>query len=194
MISRIEQVRRLPESQAVHVFGSDAEQCAMACELAGSPVFRLDSGGFCAEWSAQVQVQLSSGQYRVQHEVLPWQIIEWRELGRALFKDVVVEREEDEYSRDPSWGTEEVEDGYMQELTAAIGQCAQRLKLASADEVLLMCTWRVFDRQRGILMARYGLGEFDEDEHVQQVLDAVGTSPMETERLLELRGASQAWW
>lgn len=194
MISRVEQVKRQADSQAVHVWGAQSEDCALACELSGAPVFRLDSGGFCAEWSPLVRGQISSGEYRVHHEVLSWDVVEWRELGRALFKDLVVDREEEEHSRDPSWGTDEVEDGYLKGLDDARAGCVRRLRMAMEDEVLLMSTWRVFDRQRGILNARYGLGDLDGDSEVNTVLDTLSPTPDQRARLLELRAASLAWW
>jgi hypothetical protein len=194
MISRVEQVQREGDSQAVHVWGAQSEDCALACELGGAPVFRLDSGGFCAAWRPPVQGQISSGSYRVSHQVLPWEEVEWRELGRALFKDLVVDREEDEYSRDPSWGTDEVEDGFLEGLKTSRAECVARLKLAESDEVLVMCAWRVFDRQRGILNARFGLGELDSESEVTLVLDALALPPERRARLQGLHTASVAWW
>ena len=194
MISRVEQVKRQGDSKAVHVWGSESDDCALACELGGAPVFRLDSGGFCAEWCATVQEQLSSAHYRVSHQVLDWEEVEWRELGRALFKDLIVDREEDEYSRDPSWGTDEVEDGYLEGLNASRAECVERLRLAEQDGVLVMCAWRVFDRQRGILNARFGLGELDSDGEVAAVLDALGLEPARRARMKGLHSASLAWW
>lgn len=194
MISRVEQVKREGDSMAVHVWGAQSEDCALACELGGAPVFRLDSGGFCAAWSVTVQGQISSGAYRVSHEVLSWEEVEWRELGRSLFKDLVVDREEDEYSRDPSWGTDEVEDGYLEGLTASRAECVERLRLAEQDGVLVMCAWRVFDRQRGILNARYGLGELDSDDEVSAVLEALGLPADRRARIEGLHTASLAWW
>ncbi len=194
MISRVEQVRREGDSMAVHVWGAQSEDCALACELGGAPVFRLDSGGFCAAWSVTVQGQLSSGAYRVSHEVLEWKEVEWRELGRSLFKDMVVDREEDEYSRDPSWGTDEVEDGYLEGLKSSRAECVSRLKLAEQDGVLVMCAWRVFDRQRGILNARFGLGELDSESEVSAVLDALDVDAERKARFKALHNASLAWW
>lgn len=194
MISRVEQVKRQGGSRAVHVWGAQSDDCALACELGGAPVFQLDSGGFCAEWNAVVQGQISGGAYRVSHKVLPWEEVEWRELGRALFKDLVVDREEDEYSRDPTWGTDEVEDGYLEGLKSSRSECVTRLRLAEEDHVLVMCAWRVFDRQRGLLKARFGLGETDSESEVTSVLDTLALSLERRARLEGLHTASVAWW
>lgn len=194
MISRVAQVRQSDDSKAVHVWGADYEQCAVACELGGIPVFRLESGGFCAQWSDATKGIVNSGEYRIAHELLDWWVVELRERGRALFKDMVVDIEEDTYSRDPSWGTDGVEDSHERELQVISAECAQRMKLAMLDDVLAMCAWRVFDRQRGILSARYGLGAPDEYGEVGGVLDQMGIAGEEREKLRQLWIASQAWW
>ena len=62
------------------------------------------------------------------------------------------------------------------------------------DNVLSMCAWRIFDRQRGILSARYGLGAPEEFGEVKAVLDQMGIEGDERERLRQLWIASQAWW
>ena len=194
MISRVGQVKQSDDSRAIHVWGADYEECAVACELAGVPVFRLESGGFCTQWSEASKSVINSGDYRIAHELLEWWMVELRERGRALFKDTVVDIEEDTYSRDPSWGTDDVEDNYERELEVITGECAQRMRLAMLDNVLSMCAWRIFDRQRGILSARYGLGAPEEFGEVKAVLDQMGIEGEERERLRQLWIASQAWW
>ncbi len=194
MISRIAQVRRSESSKAVHVWGADYEDCAVACELAGVPVFRLESGGFCTQWDDVSKELVTGGEYRIAHEVLEWWVVQLRERGRALFKRTVVDKEEDTYSRDPSWGTGGVEDSYEREMAAITDECAVRMNIAKQDEVLTMCAWRIFDRQRGILSARYGLGTPEEYGEVSAVLDRMGIDGDERETLRQLWIASQAWW
>ncbi len=195
MISRVSLLRRSdPAAPAVHVWGAEFEDCAMACELAGAPVVRLDSGGFFAEFGGVVKEHIVSGRFRVAHEVMGWDVVGLRELGRSLFKPSVVDQEEDTYSRDPSWGTEDVEEGYDRDLAAIISECARRMLLAMADDVLSMAAWRVFDKQRGILTARYGLGAPEDYGEVQTVLSEMGVEGQDRERLRQLWIASQAWW
>ncbi|HJN72659.1 MAG TPA: hypothetical protein QGF58_01880 [Myxococcota bacterium] len=195
MISRVPQIRRSdPEASAVHVWGAEFEECAVACELAGCPVVRLESGGFFSEWNATTKEHVLSGQFRVAHEILAWTVVTLRELGRSLFKAVVVDQEEDEYSRDPAWGTEDFGESYEREMARVVGECAQRMRIAMLDEVLSMAAWRVFDRQRGILTARYGLGAPEQYGEVQAVLDKMGVEGVEREHLRQVWIASQAWW
>ena len=195
MISRVGTIRnRNPEGEAVHVWGAEFEECAMACELSGSPVVRLESGGFFADWNDLTRACVVSGEHRVAHEVLSWKVVELRELGRSLFKAVVVDQEEDEASRDPGWGTEDFEAGYEQETARIVQECAQRMRIAMLDNVLAMAAWRVFDRQRGILTARYGLGDSEGVAEVGKVLDKMGVEGDEREQLRQVWIASQAWW
>jgi hypothetical protein len=196
LISRVAQARRDPtgETPAVHVWGRDYEELAVAAEVDGESVVRLESGGFFTEWSAKLQELVGSERYDVQHEVLVWQVVAWRELGRSLFKDTVVDQEEEEYSASAAWGTEHLEETYDEELAALVRTCANRMAIALPDDVLVMCAWRVFDRQRGILIARYGLGTLDGTRETDEVVDLIGAMPSERERLKDLRVASQAWW
>lgn len=195
MISRLGTIRnRAPDGQAVHVWGAEFEDCALVCELAGAPVVRLESGGFFAEWNDITRKAVGSGKHRVAHEVLPWNVIELRELGRSLFKAVVVDQEEDEASRDPGWGTEDFEAGYDQEMSRIVDECAQRMRIAMLDSVLAMSAWRVFDRQRGILSARYGLGDSEGVNEVNKVLNRMGVEGEAREQLRQVWIASQAWW
>lgn len=196
MISRVAQARRDPtgETPAVHVWGRDYEELALAAEVDGESVVRLESGGFFTEWSAKLQELVGSERYDVQHEVLVWQVVDWRELGRSLFKDTVVDQEEEEYSASAAWGTEDLEETYDEELAALVRTCANRMAIALPDDVLVMCAWRVFDRQRGILIARYGLGTLDGTRETDEVVDLIGAMPSERQRLKDLRVASQAWW
>ncbi len=196
MISRIAQARRdsSGETPAVHVWGRDYEDLALAAEVEGESVVRLESGGFFAEWSPKLQELVGSGRYDVQHDVLDWQVVSWRELGRSLFKATVVDQEEEEYSTSAAWGTEDLEETYDEELAELVRKCANRMAIALPDDVLVMCCWRVFDRQRGILIARYGLGTFEGTKESDEVIDLIGAVPSERERLMALRIASQAWW
>ncbi len=196
MISRVAQARRdqSGETPAVHVWGRDYEDCAMAAEIEGESVVRLESGGFFAEWSPKFQEMIRSARYDVQHEVLDWKVVAWRELGRALFKPTVVDQEEEEYSASATWGTQDLEETYDEELAELVRSCATRMAIALPDDVLVMCAWRVFDRQRGILIARYGMGTLEGVKEVDEALDLLGASDGERERLRALRVASQAWW
>ena len=133
MKSRMDRVRRGKGDQAVHVWGPDHERCALACEVAGAPVVRLESGGFFTELDTDVGQLLSSDRFNVQNESLSWSVIEWREQGRALFRNVVVDLEEEEYSADPSWGSQDLESSYEAALSAVAKETAQRLKSATAD-------------------------------------------------------------
>ncbi len=196
MISRVAQARRdtSGETPAVHVWGRDYEELALTAEVDGESVVRLESGGFFAEWSDRLQQLVGSGRFEVQHDVLSWEVVAWRELGRALFKPTVVDREEEEYSASAAWGTEDLEETHDEELAALVRSCANRMAIALPDDVLVMCAWRVFDRQRGILIARYGLGSLEGTEEADEVIDLIGAMPSERERLKALRIASQAWW
>jgi len=178
----------------VHVWGPDYEECALACEVEGCPVVRLESGGFFAEWSEQVKAVVESGRFEVQTDVLEWRVVAWRELGRSLFKPTVVDQEEEEYSASAAWGTADLEETYEEELADVVTDCAVRLRIALPDDVLVMSAWRVFDRQRGILVARYGLGTLEGGHEVEEVVESVGVLPSERQRLLALWVASQAWW
>lgn len=196
MVSRLTDIRANagPGSQAVHVWGREFEDCAVACELAGTPVVRLESGGFCTEWNITSQAQVHSGQFRVEHEILDWQVVQWRELGRELFKPTVADQEEEEHSQMAEWGTDDLAPRFHAELDAAVADAAQRLQLAMVDDVLVMCTWRVFDRQRGLLTARYGLGSAESEDEVNAVLAKIPVSEEERTRLRHLWTAAQAWW
>jgi len=196
LISRVAQARRDPsgETPAVHVWGRDYEELALTAEVDGESVVRLESGGFFAEWTPRVQELVGGGQYDIQYDVLEWQVVAWRELGRALFKPTVVDQEEEEYSASAAWGTEDLEETYDEELAELVRTCANRMAIALPDDVLVMCSWRVFDRQRGILIARYGLGTLEGSKETDEVIDLIGAMPSERERLKALRIASQAWW
>jgi len=191
--SRIDRVRRNEGSVALHVWGPDFERCALAAEVAGMPVVRLESGGFFTESNELVQRLIDSDRFDVQHEKLDWKIVNWREAGRLLFRDTVLDLEEEEHSLDPAWGTEDMASRHALEIEAVVTTTAQRLKKAESDDVLVMCCWRVFERERGLLTARYGLNITDTDL-VQDVLEQVGSSGEQTERLQQLRVASLAWW
>lgn len=193
MKSRIDRVRRNEGSVALHVWGPDFERCALAAEVAGMPVVRLESGGFFTESNELVQRLIDSDRFDVQHEKLDWKIVNWREAGRLLFRDTVLDLEEEEHSLDPAWGTEDMASRHALEIEAVVTTTAQRLKKAESDDVLVMCCWRVFERERGLLTARYGLNITDTDL-VQDVLEQVGSSGEQTERLQQLRVASLAWW
>jgi hypothetical protein len=194
MNTRLDRVRKGQNDQAVHVWGPDYERCALACEVAGAPVVRLESGGFFAEYGSDVKQLLDSSRFNVQHEALGWNVIEWRERGRVLFRSMVVDLEEEEYSADPSWGTQDLETSYESELRGVAAQTAGRLQTASADPVLVMCAWRVLDRERGLLTARYGLGAPEDTDVIEFVYEALGSSGEERDRYEQLRVASQAWW
>ncbi len=194
MKSRMDRVRRGKGEQAVHVWGPDHERCALACEVAGAPVVRLESGGFFTELDDDVGQLLSSDRFNVQNEPLSWSVIEWREQGRALFRNVVVDLEEEEYSADPSWGTQDLESSYEADLSAVAKETAQRLQSAAGDPVLVMCSWRVLDRQRGLLTARYGLGAPEDTDVVDLVFGFLGVEGADRDRFEQLRVASQAWW
>lgn len=186
--------RFAPGAEAVYVWGAEYEECAAAFELEGLPVLRLDSGGFCAAWSAAAGALIQAGRYRIAHERLPWRVVEWRERGRALFKDTVVEVLEQEHSTEVAWGTDGYEAAWRREVDRVIAETAARLRLAAPDEVLVMCVWRVFDRELALLGARYGLGDDDDDTARERVLDMEGASGAERERLSQLHGAALAWW
>jgi hypothetical protein len=196
LISRVAQARRDPTgaTPAVHVWGLEHEELALTAEMEGESIVRLESGGFFAEWSSLLQELVASGRYEVQHDVLAWQVVAWRERGRALFKSGVVDQEEEEYSTSAAWGTADLEETYDEELAELVRICAIRMSIALPEDVLVMCAWRVFDRERSILIARYGLGTTDGTTDVDEVIDLVGPMPSERERLKALRVASQAWW
>jgi hypothetical protein len=194
MKSRVERVRRGKGDRAVHIWGPDYERVALACEVAGTPVVRLESGGFFAEMDDQVAALIDSDRFNVQHEVLDWEVVDWREQGRKLFRSVVVDLEEQEYSADPSWGTNEMETSYDTDLATLARETATRLKNASVDDVLIMCAWRVLDRERGLLTARYGLGAPEDDNIVEEVYKVMAIDDQAHGRFESLRVASQAWW
>ncbi len=194
MNTRLDRVRKGQNDKAVHVWGPDYERCALACEVAGAPVVRLESGGFFAEYGNDLKQLLDSDRFNVQHEALAWDVIEWRERGRVLFRSVVVDLEEEEHSADPSWGSQDLETSYESELKAVAEQTAARLRAASADPVLVMCAWRVLDRERGLLTARYGLGAPEDTAVIDFVHEALGSSSDERARYEHLRITSQAWW
>ena len=190
---RLDRVSKGASGNAVHVWGPDFERCALAAEIAGTPVVRLESGGFFAEHAGALVTLLDSGKFEIQHELLSWEIVKWRETGRALFRDAVVDLEEEEHSLDPAWGTADMSAQHGTALEKLIGETSQRLKLVLSDDILVMCCWRVLDRQRGLLTAQYGLGH--EDSHfVQPIIDAVGVTGDEKTRIEQLRIASLAWW
>ena len=84
MKTRIDRVRRNESSEALHVWGPDFERCALAAEVAGIQVVRLESGGFFTETSEIADRLLSSGRFDIQHERLSWDVVSWRETGRML--------------------------------------------------------------------------------------------------------------
>jgi hypothetical protein len=137
---------------------------------------------------------LSSDRFNVQNESLSWSVIEWREQGRALFRNVVVDLEEEEYSADPSWGSHDLESSYEADLSAVAKETADRLQRATGDPVLVMCSWRILDRQRGLLTARYGLGAPEDTDVVDKVYGFLGVEGTDRDRFEHLRVASQAWW
>lgn len=196
MNSRVPQVRRAASGRvpAVHVWGAGFEACVLACEKAGVPVVRLESGGFFCEWTAVARQVVEAEGRDVRHEVLPWIVMEWRELGRALFKDRVVEALEADHSWNPSWGTADLAPAYERELAALVERGAERLRLALPDDVLVMAGWRVLARERALLGARYGLGGDDGPAVEAAVLLQLGLPPDQEERLRQLHVASQGWW
>ena len=193
MKSRIDRVRRNEDTEALHVWGPDFERCALAAEVAGMPVVRLESGGFFTETGELVQRLIDSDRFDVQHERLNWTIVDWRERGRMLFRDTVVDLEEEEHSLDPAWGTQDMASRHALEMESVVSSTAERLKQATSDDVLVMCCWRVFERERGLLTARYGLNITDTDL-VDDVLEQLGLTGEALERLKQLRVASLAWW
>jgi multidrug resistance efflux pump len=66
--------------------------------------------------------------------------------------------------------------------------------IARLDDVLTMCAWRVFDRERGLLTARLGLGSTESSTEVLAVLDQLGAEGEDRARLHQLWIASQGWW
>ena len=110
-----------------------------------------------------------------------------------LFRDAVVDLEEEEHSLDPAWGTQDMASRHALEMENVVSSTSNRLKVASKDDVLVMCAWRVFERERGLLTARYGLNITDTDL-VSDVLEQTGASGEALERLQQLRVASLAWW
>lgn len=186
--------RHTPGAEAVYVWGAEYEECGAAFELEGVRILRLDSGGFCAAWGPAPAAMLQAGRFRVSYERLPWQVVEWRERGRALFKDTVVEVLEEEHSVEVAWGTPEYEGAYRRAVEQVIAETVARLRLAARDEVLVMCVWRVFDRELALLNARYGLGSEEDDAELDQTLAALGVDAEELERQRQLHAASLAWW
>lgn len=182
------------ESAAVYVWGADYTVCADAVERMGLPLLRVESGGFAAEWTEPLRELLQAGRYRVAYEVLPWQVVEWRELGRSLFKDTVVDQVESQHADDPRWGTDAFAADYAEGLRAIAAATVARLVIARLDDVLTMCTWRVFDRERGLLTARLGLGSTESSSEVLGVLDQLGAEGEDRARLYQLWIASQGWW
>jgi len=81
----------------------------------------------------------------------------------------------------------------MLDMEQVVSNAGQRLKQAGNEDVLVMCSWRVFERERGLLTARYGLNITDTDL-VNDVLEQVGAKGDALERLNQLRIASLAWW
>ena len=193
MKSRIDRVRRSDDSKALHVWGPDFERCALAAEVAGMPVVRLESGGFFTETNEVVDRLIASDRFDVQHESLDWSIVNWREQGRLLFRETVVDLEEEEHSLDPAWGTQDMASRHALEMETVVANTSKRLQAASSDDVLVMCAWRVFERERGLLTARYGLNITDSDL-VQDVLEQLGVQGDKLERFQQLRVASLAWW
>jgi hypothetical protein len=191
--SRIDRVRRNDSSDALHIWGPDFERCALATEVAGMPVVRLESGGFFTETNDLVQRLLDSDRFDVQHEHLDWCIVDWREQGRMLFRDTVVDLEEEEHSLDPAWGTQDMASRHALEMESVVSSTSKRLKMAAGDEVLVMCCWRVFERERGLLTARYGLNITDTDL-VADVLEQLALKGDALDRVQQLRIASLAWW
>ena len=191
--SRIDRVRRNENSEALHVWGPDFERCALAAEVAGMQVVRLESGGFFTETGEIAERLISSDRFDIQHERLSWEIVSWRERGRMLFRDAVLDLEEEEHSLDPAWGTQDMASRHALEMESVVSGTAQRLKVAAKDDVLVMCCWRVFERERGLLTARYGLNITDSDL-VNDVLEQLGATGADLERLQQLRVASLAWW
>lgn len=193
MKSRIDRVRRTDGSDAVHIWGPDFERCALAAEVAGMPVVRLESGGFYSESSTLIDRLIGSDRFDIQHEHLAWNIVVWREQGRLLFRDTVVDLEEEEHSLDPAWGSQDMASRHALDMEEVVSNAGKRLKQAGSDDVLIMCSWRVFERERGLLTARYGLNITDADL-VHDVLEQVGATGDALTRLNELRIASLAWW
>ncbi|MEC7242216.1 MAG: hypothetical protein VXW32_13365 [Myxococcota bacterium] len=193
MKTRIDRVRRNESSEALHVWGPDFERCALAAEVAGIQVVRLESGGFFTETSEIADRLLSSGRFDIQHERLSWDVVSWRETGRMLFRETVVDLEEEEHSLDPAWGTQDMASRHALEMESVVSGTAARLRVAATDDVLVMCCWRVFERERGLLTARYGLNITDSDL-VNDVLEQLKATGEDLERLQQLRVASLAWW
>jgi hypothetical protein len=191
--TRIDRVRRNESSEALHVWGPDFERCALAAEVAGIQVVRLESGGFFTETSEIADRLLSSGRFDIQHERLSWDVVSWRETGRMLFRETVVDLEEEEHSLDPAWGTQDMASRHALEMESVVSGTAARLRVAATDDVLVMCCWRVFERERGLLTARYGLNITDSDL-VNDVLEQLKATGEDLERLQQLRVASLAWW
>ncbi len=190
---RMDRVNKGVSEVAVHVWGPDFERCALAAEVAGTPVVRLESGGFFAEYAGSLLTLLESGKFEIQHELLSWEIVKWRETGRALFRDAVIDLEEEEHSIDPAWGTSDMSVQHSTALSKLVKDTSDRLKMVLNDDIMVMCCWRVLDRQRGLLTAQYGLGQ--EDTHfVQPILKSIGLSGEDKIRVEQLRIASLAWW
>lgn len=193
MKSRIDRVRRNDGTNALHIWGPDFERCALAAEVAGMPVVRLESGGFYTESNDLIERLVGSDRFDIQHERLDWSIVTWREKGRLLFRDTVVDLEEEEHSMDPAWGSQDMASRHALDMEEVVSGAAKRITQAGSDDVLVMCAWRVFERERGLLTARYGLNITDTDL-VNDVLEQAGPTGDALERLQQLRIASLAWW
>jgi hypothetical protein len=191
--SRIDRVRRNDGTTALHIWGPDFERCALAAEVAGMPIVRLESGGFYTESNELIERLIGSDRFDVQHETLDWSIVSWREKGRLLFRDTVVDLEEEEHSMDPAWGSQDMASRHALDMEEVVSGAAKRITQAGTDDVLVMCAWRVFERERGLLTARYGLNITDSDL-VNDVLEQAGSKGDALERLQQLRIASLAWW
>jgi hypothetical protein len=153
----------------------------------------LESGGFYTESNELIERLIGSDRFDVQHETLDWSIVSWREKGRLLFRDTVVDLEEEEHSMDPAWGSQDMASRHALDMEEVVSGAAKRITQAGTDDVLVMCAWRVFERERGLLTARYGLNITDSDL-VNDVLEQAGSKGDALERLQQLRIASLAWW
>lgn len=195
MRERIDRIRKTPGSKGVHVWGPEFEKAAAAIEQAGGEVVRLDSGGFMAEWSDTVREVVHSAVHRISHEVLDWQVLEWRETGRALFKATVVEQVEARAREEvPGWGTEATLPALTQARHRLAAESAARIARTEGDDVLTMAAWHLFDRERALLYARYGHDMGDPAEDVADVLDSMNATGERRERLRQLWVASTAAW
>jgi hypothetical protein len=101
--------------------------------------------------------------------------------------------EEEEHSMDPAWGSQDMASRHALDMEEVVSNAAKRIIQAGSDNVLVMCAWRVFERERGLLTARYGLNITDTDL-VNDVLEQAGSAGDALDRLQQLRIASLAWW